>query len=86
MTVRAEGLSGSRIAEAGERVGVRVPSGPRFGADGAFEGFVRLPRTAGGEAPRTVRRPRGAGAAPGSGQPAGAFSRSTLRNARIQAG
>ncbi|MEU3194117.1 PLP-dependent aminotransferase family protein [Streptomyces sp. NPDC006992] len=43
--VRTGGLSGSRIAEAGERLGVRVPSGPRFGVDGAFEGFVRLPFT-----------------------------------------
>ena len=43
--VRTGGLSGSRIAEAGERSGVRVPSGPRFGVDGAFEGFVRLPFT-----------------------------------------
>ncbi|MFF8995384.1 PLP-dependent aminotransferase family protein [Streptomyces sp. NPDC014983] len=46
--VRAGGLSGSRIAEAGERTGVRVPSGPRFGVDGAFEGYVRLPFTVGG--------------------------------------
>ncbi|SDJ86380.1 PLP-dependent aminotransferase family protein [Streptomyces indicus] len=46
--VRAGGLSGSRLAEVGERVGVRVPSGPRFGVDGAFEGFVRLPFTVGG--------------------------------------
>ncbi|MCD7442180.1 PLP-dependent aminotransferase family protein [Streptomyces lincolnensis] len=43
--VRAGGLSGSRLAEVGERVGVRVPSGPRFGVDGAFEGYVRLPFT-----------------------------------------
>lgn len=43
--VRTGGLSGSRLAEAGERVGVRVPSGPRFGVDGAFEGYVRLPFT-----------------------------------------
>jgi DNA-binding transcriptional MocR family regulator len=43
--VRTGGLSGSRIAEAGEQAGVRVPSGPRFGVDGAFEGFVRLPFT-----------------------------------------
>ncbi|MEU1818125.1 PLP-dependent aminotransferase family protein [Streptomyces roseifaciens] len=43
--VRTGGLSGSRIAEAGERLGVRVPSGPRFGVDGAFEGYVRLPFT-----------------------------------------
>ncbi|MBL1096643.1 SCO1417 family MocR-like transcription factor [Streptomyces coffeae] len=46
--VRTGGLSGSRIAEAGERLGVRVPSGPRFGVDGAFEGYVRLPFTVGG--------------------------------------
>ncbi|SOD64106.1 transcriptional regulator, GntR family [Streptomyces zhaozhouensis] len=43
--VRTGGLSGSRIAEAGERCGVRLPSGPRFGVDGAFEGYVRLPFT-----------------------------------------
>jgi DNA-binding transcriptional MocR family regulator len=46
--VRSGGLSGSRIAALGERVGVRVPSGPRFGVDGAFEGYVRLPFTVGG--------------------------------------
>ncbi|MET9297509.1 PLP-dependent aminotransferase family protein [Streptomyces sp. NPDC003077] len=45
---RTGGLSGSRIALAGERLGVRVPSGPRFGVDGAFEGFVRLPFTVDG--------------------------------------
>lgn len=39
---RTGGLSGSRLAEAGERVGVRVPAGTRFGVDGAFEGHVRL--------------------------------------------
>ncbi|MEU1376597.1 PLP-dependent aminotransferase family protein [Streptomyces triculaminicus] len=44
---RTGGLSGSRIAEAAERLGVRVPSGPRFGVDGAFEGYVRLPFTVG---------------------------------------
>lgn len=44
---RTGGLSGSRMAEAGERCGVRVPSGPRFGVDGAFEGYVRLPFTLG---------------------------------------
>ncbi|WP_326600175.1 SCO1417 family MocR-like transcription factor [Streptomyces sp. NBC_01803] len=46
--VRTGGLSGSRIAEAGERLGVRVPSGPRFGLDGAFEGYVRIPFTVSG--------------------------------------
>ncbi|MFE7119600.1 PLP-dependent aminotransferase family protein [Streptomyces sp. NPDC057654] len=45
---RTGGLSGSRIAEAGERLGVRVPAGPRFGVDGAFEGYVRLPFTVAG--------------------------------------
>jgi DNA-binding transcriptional MocR family regulator len=40
--VRTGGLSGSRIADAGERIGVRVPAGTRFGVDGAFEGYVRL--------------------------------------------
>jgi DNA-binding transcriptional MocR family regulator len=40
--VRTGGLSGSRIADAGERIGVRVPAGTRFGTDGAFEGYVRL--------------------------------------------
>lgn len=45
---RTGGHSGSRIAEAGERLGVRVPSGPRFGVDGAFEGYVRLPFTVSG--------------------------------------
>ncbi|NLU76644.1 PLP-dependent aminotransferase family protein [Streptomyces sp. HNM0575] len=39
---RTGGLSGSRIADAGERIGVRVPAGTRFGVDGAFEGYVRL--------------------------------------------
>jgi DNA-binding transcriptional MocR family regulator len=46
--VRTGDLSGSRVAEAGERLGVRVPSGPRFGVDGAFEGYVRLPFTVSG--------------------------------------
>jgi DNA-binding transcriptional MocR family regulator len=47
--VRAGGLSGSRIADAAERLGVRVPSGPRFGLDGAFEGYLRMPFTVGRE-------------------------------------
>ncbi|MCT2588479.1 PLP-dependent aminotransferase family protein [Streptomyces sp. N2-109] len=46
--VRTGGLSGSRIAQAGERAGVRVPAGTRFGVDGAFEAFVRLPFTLAG--------------------------------------
>lgn len=71
--VKAGGLSGSRLAEVGERLGVRVPSGPRFGVDGAFEGYVRLPFTVSGAvaeeaalrlatAARVVREGRGAGA------------------------
>ncbi|MGP4111750.1 MocR-like transcription factor YczR [Streptomyces sp. 4N509B] len=43
--VRTGGLSGSRIADVAERLGVRVPSGPRFGLDGAFEGYLRIPFT-----------------------------------------
>jgi hypothetical protein len=35
------GLSGSRVADVGERWGVRVPWWPRSGVDGAFEGYVR---------------------------------------------
>ncbi|ONK15782.1 PLP-dependent aminotransferase family protein [Streptomyces sp. MP131-18] len=46
--VRTGGLSGSRIAEAAVRLGVRVPSGPRFGLDGAFEGYIRVPFTVSG--------------------------------------
>jgi DNA-binding transcriptional MocR family regulator len=48
MWVRTGEVSGSRVAVAGERLGVRVPSGPRFGVDGAFESFVRIPFTVSG--------------------------------------
>ena len=48
MWVRTGDVSGSRVAVAGERLGVRVPSGPRFGVDGAFESYVRIPFTVGG--------------------------------------
>ncbi|MFF3562713.1 PLP-dependent aminotransferase family protein [Streptomyces sp. NPDC002574] len=48
MWVRTAEVSGSRLAVAGERLGVRVPSGPRFGIDGAFESYIRLPFTVGG--------------------------------------
>jgi DNA-binding transcriptional MocR family regulator len=50
MWVRTGGVSGSRVAVAGERLGVRVPSGPRFGVDGAFESYVRVPFTVSGAA------------------------------------
>ncbi|WP_035841651.1 MocR-like transcription factor YczR [Kitasatospora azatica] len=39
------GLSGAALARAGERTGVRIAAGSRFGVDGAFEGYVRLPLT-----------------------------------------
>ncbi|NJP68607.1 PLP-dependent aminotransferase family protein [Streptomyces spiramenti] len=42
---RAGGLSSSRLADLAERRGVRVPAGTRFGLDGAFEGYLRLPFT-----------------------------------------
>lgn len=48
MWVRTADVSGSRLAVAGERLGVRVPSGPRFGVDGAFESYVRVPFTVSG--------------------------------------
>ncbi|GAA1217429.1 hypothetical protein GCM10009665_04110 [Kitasatospora nipponensis] len=39
------GRSGSALAAAGERSGVRIAAGSRFGVDGAFEGYVRIPLT-----------------------------------------
>ncbi|MFC4032002.1 PLP-dependent aminotransferase family protein [Streptomyces polygonati] len=48
MWVRTGDVSGSRVAVAGERLGVRVPSGPRFGVDGAFESYIRIPFTVSG--------------------------------------
>ncbi|PYC79944.1 GntR family transcriptional regulator [Streptomyces tateyamensis] len=39
------GLSGAALARAGERTGVRIAAGSRFGVDGAFEAFVRVPLT-----------------------------------------
>lgn len=70
--VRTGGLSGSRLAVAGERVGVRVPSGPRFGVDGAFEGYVRLPFTvAGPVADEAAARLAAAAQLVGSGAGAG---------------
>ncbi|GAA2436153.1 PLP-dependent aminotransferase family protein [Streptomyces macrosporus] len=71
--VRTGGLSGSRIAEAGERLGVRVPSGPRFGVDGAFEGYVRLPFTVSGPvADEAAARLAGAARLVATGRSAGA--------------
>ncbi|MEV4561134.1 PLP-dependent aminotransferase family protein [Kitasatospora sp. NPDC049285] len=39
------GLPASALARAGERSGVRIASGARFGIDGAFEEYLRLPLT-----------------------------------------
>ncbi|GAB2744267.1 MocR-like transcription factor YczR [Kitasatospora kifunensis] len=39
------GLSGAALSRAGEQVGLRIAAGSRFGADGAFEAFIRLPLT-----------------------------------------
>ncbi|RPE31961.1 MocR-like transcription factor YczR [Kitasatospora cineracea] len=39
------GLPASALARAGERTGVRIASGARFGVDGAFEEHLRLPLT-----------------------------------------
>lgn len=40
-----DGVSGSALAAAGERGGVRIAAGSRFGSDGAFENFIRIPLT-----------------------------------------
>lgn len=40
-----DGLSGTALAQAGERGRVRIAAGTRFGADGAFENFIRIPLT-----------------------------------------
>jgi DNA-binding transcriptional MocR family regulator len=39
----------SALARAAEELGVRVAPGPRFGADGTMERFMRLPFTLPGE-------------------------------------
>ncbi|MGW3045372.1 MocR-like transcription factor YczR [Kitasatospora sp. NPDC001159] len=43
--VSTDGLSGAALAQAGERAGIRIASGNRFGSDGAFEHHIRLPLT-----------------------------------------
>ncbi|MFI9273880.1 PLP-dependent aminotransferase family protein [Kitasatospora sp. NPDC052896] len=48
------GLSGTALAEAGERSGLRIAAGARFGVDGAFEGYVRIPFTVPGPAAGTA--------------------------------
>ncbi|MFD8483788.1 PLP-dependent aminotransferase family protein [Kitasatospora sp. NPDC059673] len=43
--VATPGLPATALARAGERLGVRIASGARFGTDGAFEEYLRLPLT-----------------------------------------
>ncbi|MFD8788100.1 PLP-dependent aminotransferase family protein [Kitasatospora sp. NPDC059599] len=43
--VSTDGLSGAALSAVGERDGVRIASGNRFGSDGAFEHHVRIPLT-----------------------------------------
>ncbi|MFD9130072.1 PLP-dependent aminotransferase family protein [Kitasatospora sp. NPDC059571] len=40
-----DGISGAALARAGERTGVRLAAGARFGVDGAFEDYLRIPLT-----------------------------------------
>ncbi|MEU9075287.1 PLP-dependent aminotransferase family protein [Kitasatospora sp. NPDC048538] len=50
-------LSGAALARAGERDGIRIAAGNRFGSDGAFEHHVRIPLTVPAPAvPDAVRR------------------------------
>ncbi|MFJ5927858.1 PLP-dependent aminotransferase family protein [Kitasatospora sp. NPDC092948] len=43
--VATPGLPATALARAGERLGTRLASGARFGIDGAFEEYLRLPLT-----------------------------------------
>jgi len=43
--VATDGVSGAALAQAGERLGVRIAAGSRFGVDGAFEHHIRIPLT-----------------------------------------
>ncbi|MFJ9691321.1 PLP-dependent aminotransferase family protein [Kitasatospora sp. NPDC101183] len=45
MWVSTGALSGAALAQTGERHGVRIAAGNRFGSDGAFEHHVRIPFT-----------------------------------------
>lgn len=40
-----DGVSGGALARAGEQTGVRLAAGARFGVDGAFENYLRIPLT-----------------------------------------
>ncbi|MEW1913415.1 PLP-dependent aminotransferase family protein [Kitasatospora sp. NPDC085895] len=72
------GTSGTALARAGERIGVRLAAGARFGVDGAFEDYLRIPLTVPPAAvPAAVERlaeaaaraARGTGRAPAGGDP-----------------
>ncbi|WP_380280378.1 PLP-dependent aminotransferase family protein [Kitasatospora purpeofusca] len=55
--VATGGVSGAALARAGERAGVRIAAGNRFGSDGAFEHHLRIPLTVAAPAvPDAVRR------------------------------
>ncbi|MER6366046.1 PLP-dependent aminotransferase family protein [Kitasatospora sp. NPDC001527] len=61
--VATGGVSGTALARAGERAGVRIAAGNRFGSDGAFEHHLRLPLTVPAPAvPDAVRRLAGVAA------------------------
>ena len=44
-TLQSSVSCSSSLAATSERFGVRLAAGPRFGVDGAFERFMRLPFT-----------------------------------------
>ncbi|WP_354642867.1 PLP-dependent aminotransferase family protein [Kitasatospora camelliae] len=51
------GLSGTALARAGERTGIHLAAGARFGVDGAFENYLRIPLTVpAGQAAEAVAR------------------------------
>ncbi|MBV6702829.1 PLP-dependent aminotransferase family protein [Kitasatospora aureofaciens] len=66
--VSTDGLSGAALALAGERSGVRIASGNRFGSDGAFEHHIRIPLTVpAAAAPAAVERLAAVAARAGTG-------------------
>ncbi|MFE6871885.1 PLP-dependent aminotransferase family protein [Kitasatospora sp. NPDC057692] len=55
--VATGGVSGAALARAGERAGIRIAAGNRFGSDGAFEHHLRIPLSMAAPAvPDAVRR------------------------------
>ncbi|MFC1406239.1 MULTISPECIES: PLP-dependent aminotransferase family protein [Streptacidiphilus] len=61
------GMGGSALAEAAQRFGVWIGSGPRFGVDGVLERFVRLPYAQPPEVLREAVRRLAAASAAGTG-------------------